>query len=91
MMAAIDKIINASGEKLGFEKVKDHQRNGLKALIEGKGVFVVQPMGYGKSAIPPPPFPSFHLFSFSFSLSLFLRDQRMRPLARFCISSKSKG
>ena len=51
MMAEVDNIIDAAGEKFGFAEIKDHQRDGLKALIEGKDVFVAQPTGYGKSAI----------------------------------------
>ena len=50
-MAEVDNIIDAVGEKFGFAEIKDHQRDGLKALIEGKDVFVAQPTGYGKSAI----------------------------------------
>eukprot|EP00794_Sanderia_malayensis_P002008 gene2008-2284_t len=51
MVDAQDKIIDAVGGKFGYKNVKKHQRDGLKAIIEGKDVFVAQPTGYGKSAI----------------------------------------
>ena len=47
----IDQVITNVGSCLGYEQVKEEQRQGVKAIIDGRDVFVAQPTGYGKSAI----------------------------------------
>ena len=45
----LDSAIDSSIRKLGYEKLKEHQRRVVQAFTEGNDVFAVLPTGYGKS------------------------------------------
>ena len=52
----IDQVITNVGLCLGYEQVKEEQRQGVKAIIEGRDVFVAQPTVFPfSSSFSPPP------------------------------------
>ena len=45
----LDSIIDRAAAKLGYETIKDEQRETVKKFVKGNDVFVALPTGFGKS------------------------------------------
>ena len=45
----LDSIIDRAAAKLGYETIKDGQRETVKKFVKGNDVFVALPTGFGKS------------------------------------------
>ena len=45
----VDKMILKAAASLGYSDLKPEQKCILKAFVEGKGIFVALPTGFGKS------------------------------------------